>query len=149
MSGLIRSYRDLDVWQKGVDFAVDIYAVTRGFPAYERFAMANQIQRAAVSIPSNISEGHSKRGPGHYLNHLSHALGSLGELETLLLIASRVGHINAETYRVLVARLDTIGRMLHNLIRSVARSKAKGRPDGIEDPGPRTQDRGRRRAAAR
>jgi four helix bundle protein len=149
MSCVIRSYRDLEVWKKGVDLAVDLYAVTRRFPSYERFAMVSQIQRAAVSIPSNIAEGHSKSGPGHYLNHLSHALGSLGELETLLLIASRVGHINAETYGVLVARLDTIGRMLHNLIRSLACSSAKGRPDVIEDPGPRTQDRGRRKAAAR
>src|SRR4249919_2888110 len=103
MSGVIRSYRDLDVWKKGVDLAVDLYAVTRRFPSYEHFAMANQIRRAVVSIPSNIAEGHSKSGPGHYLNHLSHALGSLSELETLLLIASRVGHIKAETHRFLTA----------------------------------------------
>ena len=148
MSGIIRSYRDLDVWKKGVDLAVDLYAVTRRFPPYERYALTSQIQRAGVSIPANIAEGHSKSGPGNYLNHLSHSLGSLSELETLLLIANRVGHVKTETYRALAARLDTIGRMLHNLIRSVARSAASGRPHTAQDPRPRTQDRSRREAAA-
>ena len=131
MAGVIRSYRDLDVWKLGVELAVGLYATTRRFPSYERYALASQIQRAAVSIPSNVAEGHSKSGRGHYLNHLSHALGSLSELETLVLIAHRVGHVEAANYGALGGRLETVGRMLHNLTRSVARSAAKGRPDVI------------------
>ena len=128
MAGVIRSYRDLTVWQKGVELAVRLYGVTRRFPAHERFGLSSQIQRAAVSISANIAEGNSKSGKGHYLNHLSHAAGSLSELETLLLIAHRVGYLTAATYRALMALTDEIGRMLNSLTRSVARSDAHGRP---------------------
>lgn len=127
MSAMIKSYRDLSVWQKSVDLAVDLYGVTRGFPAYERYGMSSQIQRSSVSIPSNIAEGNAKRGPGHYLNHLSHSSGSLAELDTLLRIANRVGHIRVEIYRSLNERTDEIGRMLNGLIDSVAASAGRSR----------------------
>ncbi len=131
MAGVIRSYRDLTVWQKGVELAVRLYGVTRRFPAHERYGLSSQIQRAGVSISANIAEGNSKSGKGNYLNHLSHATGSLSELETLLLIAHRVGYLTAAAYRVLTALTDEIGRMLNNLTRSVARSDAPGRPGAI------------------
>jgi len=131
MAGIIRSYRDLTVWQKGVELAVLLYGVTRRFPPHERFGLSSQVQRAAVSIPANIAEGNGKSGKGHYLNHLSHSIGSLAELETLLLISHRVGYLTAATYRDLAALTDEIGRMLGSLTRSVARSDAKGRPDTI------------------
>jgi len=131
MVGVIRSYRDLTVWQKGVELAIRLYGVTRRFPAHERYGLSSQIQRAGVSISANIAEGNSKSGKGNYLNHLSHATGSLSELETLLLIAHRVGYLTAAAYRVLTALTDEIGRMLNNLTRSVARSDAQGRPGAI------------------
>ena len=131
MAGVIRSYRDLTVWQKGVELAVRLYEVTHRFPPHERFGLSSQIQRAAVSIPANIAEGNSKSGKGHYLNHLSHATGSLSELETLLLIAHRVGYLTAAAYRALATLTGEIGRMLGSLTRSVARSAAKGRPDAV------------------
>jgi four helix bundle protein len=84
-----------------------------------------------VSIPANIAEGNSKSGRGHYLNHLSHANGSLSELETLLLIAHRVRYLTAAAYHALASLTDQIGRMLNSLTRSVARSAARGRPGGI------------------
>jgi len=123
----IRSYRDLIVWQKGVDLAVDLYAATRRFPSAERFGLTSQIQRAGVSIPSNIAEGYAKDGPGHYLNHLSHARGSLGELDTQLIISNRVGFLSGETYRALSPRLDEVARMLRGLSDAVAASTAQGR----------------------
>lgn len=119
MPGIIKSYRDLSVWQKGVDLAVDLYGVTKRFPASERFGLCSQIQRSGVSIPSNIAEGHSKPGRGQYLNHLGHSRGSLSELETLLLISTRVGFVNASTFRALAQRTDEIGRMLRGLVESV------------------------------
>ena len=131
MAGIIRSYRDLIVWQKGVELAVQLYGVTRRFPSHERFGLSSQIQRSAVSIPANVAEGNSKSGKGHYLNHLSHATGSLSELETLLHIGHRVGYLTAATDRELVSLTDEVGRMLNSLTRSVARSDAKGRPDAI------------------
>ena len=137
----IQSYRDLGVWQKSVDLAVDVYALTRRFPPDERYAMVSQMQRAAVSIPSNIAEGWGKSGSAYYLNAISHARGSLRELETLLLIAHRVGYIKRETFVALAERTDEIARMLFSLSRSVANSVAAGRPDyspETSDPGPET-----------
>src|SRR4051812_23758313 len=108
----VRSYHDLIVWQKSIDFAVDLYAATKAFPASERFGLTSQIQRSGVSVPSNIAEGHAKDGPGNFLNHLSHARGSLAELDTQLIVANRVGFLGAATYRALAPRADEISRML-------------------------------------
>jgi four helix bundle protein len=106
------------VWQKSVDLAVDLYTVTRRFPASERYGMSSQIQRSGVSIPSNIAEGHVK-STAQYLNHLSHARGSLSELGTLLIIGNRVGFVNGATFRDLCDRTDEIGRMLGGLTSAV------------------------------
>src|ERR1043165_2640298 len=125
----IRSYRDLLVWQKSVDLAVDLYTATRRFPFTERFGLTSQIQRAGVSIPSNIAEGYTKDGPGQYLNHLSHARGSAAELDTQLIISNRVGFLSAAAYRDLAPRADEIARMLRGLTEAVAASDAAGRVD--------------------
>lgn len=124
----IRSYQDLLVWQKSVDLAVGLYTATKPFPSSERFGLTGQILRAGVSIPANIAEGHGKNGPGYFLSHLAHARGSLSELETELIIASRVGFLKAETTRDLAGRTDEIGRMLRGLMASISRSRAKGTP---------------------
>ena len=90
--GEIKSYRDLDVWQLGVELAVDCYALTSRFPAEERFGLTGQARRAAVSIPSNVAEGHNRRSPqsnNAYRNHVSIALGSSGELDTQFEVALR------------------------------------------------------------
>ncbi|HET9701895.1 MAG TPA: four helix bundle protein, partial [Burkholderiales bacterium] len=83
-------YTDLDVWKQSLDFVVDVYRITRQFPPEEKYGLASQMQRAAVSIPSNIAEGHGRKFTGAYLNHLSIASGSLMELETQLRIARRL-----------------------------------------------------------
>lgn len=127
MSRVIRSYRDLDVWQKSVDLAVDLYGLTRTFPNHERFGMSSQIQRSGVSVPTNIAEGHGKDGPGLYLNHISHARGSLREVETLLIISHRVEYVPRAITRTFLRRTDEIGRMLYGLSVSVAASGASGR----------------------
>lgn len=136
MSG-VRSFRDLIVWQKSVDLAVDLYSATRGFPSSERFGLTSQIQRAGVSIPSNIAEGHTKDGPGNFLSHLSHARGSLAELDTQLIIANRVGFLSMSTFRALASRTDEIARMLHGLTESVAARRNSRGPRGqrqVPDP---------------
>lgn len=140
MTAGIRSYKDIVAWQKSVDLAVDLYAVTRRFPKFERYAMCDQVQRSGVSIPANIAEGYGKSGPGNYLNALSHARGSLCELETLLIIAGRLRYTTEETSAALARRTDEIGRLLHGLSKAVARSDALGRPDApaTSDLRPRT-----------
>ncbi len=77
----MQSYRELLVWQKAMHLVTDIYRITRAFPKSETYGLANQMQRAAVSIPSNIAEGHSLKHTRAYLRHLALASGSLSELE--------------------------------------------------------------------
>lgn len=108
-------YRDLVVWQKAMDLVVEIYRLSQDFPATEKFALASQIQRAAVSIPSNIAEGHARKSTGAFLNHLSIAAGSLAELETQIMLAERLGFCNEDTSLSLLASTDEIGRMLTGL----------------------------------
>jgi len=81
------NYCELIVWQKAMDLVTEIYKITATFPSEERFGLSSQARRAAVSIPSNIAEGHGRKTSGAYLNYLSIAYGSLMELETQLQIA--------------------------------------------------------------
>jgi len=82
----IKSYRDLQVWQKAMALVVESYSVTRLLPKNESYGLIGQIQRAAVSIPANIAEGHGREHLGDYVRHLSFANGSLMELETHFLL---------------------------------------------------------------
>lgn len=108
-------YRDLVVWQKAMDLVVEIYRLCQSFPAAERYALVSQMQRAAVSIPSNIAEGHARKSTGAFVNHLSIAAGSLAELETQIMLAERLGFCTGETSLSLLASTDEIGRMLSGL----------------------------------
>src|SRR3954467_1331773 len=89
----IHSYRDLIVWQDSMDLVVSIYRITATFPKEERYSLTSQLQRAAVSVPSNIAEGHGRSRTGDYLRLLSVAVGSLSEVETQVQIARRLEYI--------------------------------------------------------
>lgn len=117
----IKSYRDLMVWQRAKAFAVEIYRVTETFPRREWYSLTDQIRRAAVSIPSNIAEGHIKRSDKVFANHLDIALGSAAELDTQLEIALEVSYLKPETYKSLVAELQEIMKMLRGLLKTVSR----------------------------
>ncbi|QWV92757.1 four helix bundle protein [Geomonas oryzisoli] len=119
----VRSYRDLKVWQVGVELVGQIYEITRSFPKSEVFGLTSQIQRAAVSVPSNIAEGHARGSRREFLHFLTISLGSLAELETQLLIGSRVGYLEAVILDGLLRQCDELGRMLRSLQRSL-QSKA-------------------------
>lgn len=118
----VRSYRDLQVWQRAKAFAVEIYRTTESFPRREQYGLTNQIRRAAVSIPSNIVEGHIKRSDKVFANHLDIALGSAAELDTQLEIARQVGYLEAQTHQALAAELQEITKMLFGLL-AVVRGK--------------------------
>jgi four helix bundle protein len=105
-----------------------VYQATRQFPSHEIYALTHQIQRAAVSIPANIAEGHARNSTKEYLRHLSFSLGSLAELETLLMVAIRLKYGEAAHLESLLATLDELGRMLRGLQRSLKRR--------LRDPGP-------------
>ena len=111
----IKSYRDLIVWKKSVSLVCDVYRMTAQVPRDERFGMTAQLRRAAVSIPSNIAEGHGRATRGEYLNALSIAHGSANEVETLILISQCLGFLNQEGSGQLSAQIDEIHRMLARL----------------------------------
>ena len=87
----LRDYRDLLVWQKGMTLAKAIYQVTQAFPDTERFGLVSQMRRAAVSVPSNIAEGQARNTTGEFVQFLSHAVGSVSELDTQLTLSAQLG----------------------------------------------------------
>lgn len=113
-------YGDLIVWQKAMDFVTDIYKNTATFPSEERFGLSSQARRAAVSIPSNIAEGHGRKSTGAYINHISIAYGSLMELEIQIQIATRLSYIQGDKATVLLKQMDEIGKMLTGLRKSLS-----------------------------
>ena|SRR5204863_7628189 len=104
-----------------MDFVADLYKELENFPATEKFGLTSQLQRAAVSIPSNIAEGAARKNTRELLQFLHIARGSIGELDTQLEICLRIGHLKTGGYEKLTTRLDEIGKMLNGLIASLAR----------------------------
>lgn len=111
----VKSYRELKVWEAGMDLAVEAYRLSERFPKHELFGLCSQLRRAAASIPANIAEGHGRYHLGDYLRHLSIARGSLLEVETHSLLAERLGYLDAAGCRAFLDRSAELGRMLHGL----------------------------------
>ncbi|MBI1299669.1 four helix bundle protein [bacterium] len=122
----VSSYRDLIVWQKGMQLAELCYQVTRPFPREEMFGLTSQIRRAATSIPANIAEGWGREGTQEYIRFLRVAQGSLKELETHLILSQRVGMTSEKTVNPVLALCDEVGRMIHSLIGSLQRRQSGG-----------------------
>jgi four helix bundle protein len=120
MSGEIRSYRDLDVWSRGIDLAVSAYEVTVKLPVAERYGLSRQIQRAAASISANVAEGYELKGRS-YLRHVNIALGSLAELETHIEISLRLGFVTPDQTNGLLNQAVQVGQMLNGLRRALRR----------------------------
>lgn len=119
----IRSYRDLHVWQRGVELVEEVYKISAEFPPDERFGLTSQIRRAAVSVPSNIAEGYGRRRRAQYTHHLDIANGSLKEVETQLIIAGRLNLTTKDKCQHAWHLLQECGKMLNGLIRSLDRSE--------------------------
>jgi four helix bundle protein len=113
-------YRDLKVWQMGMRLTIEIYRITTSFPSHELYGLTSQLRRAAVSIPSNIAEGHSRGTPKELMRFCAIAKGSLAELETQLLVASELGYSDSEKLVDILGSAAELGRMLSGLIRSQA-----------------------------
>jgi four helix bundle protein len=119
---MIRSYRDLEIWQKSIDLTVEIYRLTRGFPVHERFGLSVQLRRAAVSIGSNIAEGRSRLTRGDFRRGVSIARGSIAELETQLEIAKRLGYVSGKCYATLTRQVESVGQMASGLLRRLSQA---------------------------
>jgi four helix bundle protein len=117
----MRPHERLDVWNKAIDLVMTCYKATETFPKEERFGLTSQIRRAAVSIPANIAEGAARDSQKEFTYFLSNAQGSASELETELLIAHKLGYLAETNHTALRASLDSIGRMIVGLSKSIKR----------------------------
>jgi four helix bundle protein len=110
-----QSYRDLLVWQKGIELSVLVYQACSSFPKTELYGLADQMKRASVSIPSNIAEGQARLHVAEFLHFLSIAKGSLAELDTQRIIAELLNYLNRESSHSLEERITEIRKMLSAL----------------------------------
>lgn len=113
------NFKDLLVWQKSVDFVTEIYVKTEIFPKNEIFGIVSQMRRASVSIPSNISEGHSRRSTPDFIQFLKIARGSCAEIETQLLISKNLNFLDDNSYEFLESQIIEISKMINSLITSL------------------------------
>jgi len=123
MGNKINSYRDLLVWQKGLELAYLLYGITRLFPQEEKFGLISQIRRAAVSVPSNIAEGQARYGKKEFIQYLYIAKGSLAELDTQCLIARELGYVEEPQIKPVFLQIDELQRMLYSLIGKLGGAK--------------------------
>lgn len=114
---MVKSYKDLDVWQKSIELVKEIYILVKYLPKEETYALSDQIRRSAVSIPSNIAEGSGRNGTKEYIQFLYIALGSLCELETQIIIAKEIGYIN--NIEKIEGDMTTIKKMINSMITSL------------------------------
>ena len=115
----IKSFKDLNIWKRGVDLVIDLYEATKSFPKEEIYGLTSQLRKAAVSIPSNIAEGFSRSGSGEYKQFLRYCLGSCAELTTQLIIASRLGYLKDGKGEALLNEVEEISKMTMALIKKL------------------------------
>jgi four helix bundle protein len=115
MERALRGYRDLRAWQQAMGLVTEIYRVTRTFPKEELYGLVSQIRRAAVSIPSNLAEGHGRNSRNEFRQFIGQARGSLLEVETQLEIAKNLGYVKAEVADALMEQAEAVGKMLTGL----------------------------------
>ena len=123
----VASYQQLKVWQSGVQLVKSVYVLSQVFPKDELYGLTSQMRRAVVSIPANIAEGHARDSTREFLHHISIALGSLAELETMFVVAKELGYSDAATIAALLERTDEEGRMLRGLQKTL-KSKLASSP---------------------
>jgi len=119
MSEKIKTYRDLEIWKKGIELVKDIYNITKNFPKHEVYGLSSQMRRSAISIPSNVSEGFRRFYNKDYARFLHITLGSCAELETQVTISKELKYIPEETETRLLEKLDHICRMTANLLKKL------------------------------
>jgi four helix bundle protein len=113
------THRDLEVWQQAKSFVRDIYVVTMHFPSTEQYDLISQWRRASVPVPANVAEGAARTGSAELAHHVSIAIGSLAEIETQLEMAKDLGFISASHDQPIGTHLQSVGRLLVGLRRSL------------------------------
>ena len=118
-----RSYKDLVVWQKGIAVTKLVYALTQSFPSEEKFGIVTQMCHAAISIPSNIAEGQARHTTGEFIHFLSHAEGSVAELDTQLILSIELKFCSSGEAEPAFTLIAELRRMLNALRRKLAESQ--------------------------
>ena len=126
MTTVVNSFRDLRVWQAGMALVERVYELTRPFPTQEAYGLTGQMRRAAVSIPSNIAEGHTREHTKEYLHHLSMAQASLAELQTQIEIARRLHYLSTESVDLLLGQAASLSRQLFALRNGLLKRNPSG-----------------------
>jgi four helix bundle protein len=121
----VQSYRDLTVWQLGMQLSEDVYRLTGKFPPEEKFGLTSQLRRATTSIPANIAEGHARSSTKDFLRHLSIAVGSLAEATTFIELAERLKFLDAGAASRLLGSMQEERRMLRGLQASLRRKVSR------------------------
>jgi len=115
----IQSFKDLRIWQKGIEIVEDIYKMTNNFPNEEKYGLSSQMRRSAISIPSNIAEGFKRFHNKEYKRFLFITLGSSAELETQLIISNKLNYVTKHTTDTLIEKIDYLSKMITLLIRKL------------------------------
>ena len=115
----VKSFRELVVWQKSMDFVEEIYKLSKALPKDELYGLTNQLRRASVSIPSNIAEGNSRHTSQDYIRFLAIAKGSKSEVDTQLEICTRLGYLSNEQTKYAFELSSEIGKMLNSIIQKL------------------------------
>jgi len=117
----MKSFRELRVWQAAMELVEKIYQVTKEFPKEELYGLTSQVRRAAVSVPSNIAEGHTREHLKEYLHHISMVQASLAEVDTQLEIGKRLRYISAGRLSTIQADLSSLGKQMYSLRNALLR----------------------------
>jgi len=115
----MKPHKKLNSWIKSFEFVKEIYLVTRQFPAEEKFGITSQIRRASVSVPANIAEGAARKGLKEFIHFLHISLGSLSELDTLILLSKELNFITDKNCEQLIEKLDVIGKLIYGVIKNL------------------------------
>lgn len=113
-------YKELKVWQKADELAIEVYKATKRFPRDEIYGITSQLRRAALSVPTNIVEGYARKGDKELARFVNIAIGSMAETEYLLDFSKRIGYLNDEDYRRTSALREEVGRLLWNFYKKVS-----------------------------
>jgi len=117
----MQSYKELEVWQKSIELTIEIYTITKSFPTEEKYTLVSQLRRSAISIPSNIAEGWGRGSTKEYIHFLLISRASLMELETQIIISSKLNYITEQQHNCLEEKIKSILMMLNKLITSLKR----------------------------
>lgn len=121
----MRDFRDLDIWKKSIDLVELIYIVTKKFPDDEKYGLTSQIRRAAISIPSNISEGCGRNTNKDFIRFLYNSFGSIKEIECQIIIAEKLKYLDRDSFDTIIKELDDIGKMVRGFINYLSKEDEK------------------------